>query len=417
MPAESKLRSAHLRVAYLTNLYPAVSHSFIRREIVAVEAAGIEVQRWSIRRSEGNLPDSADQAERVKTAILLDRPLAILAATLGTILASPWKSKRALQKALQFRSAGLKALGVRLAHFAEACFLHREWKRAAIDHVHVHFGTNPTSVARLAFALGGPRYSFTAHGPDEFDAPERIGLGDKVADAAFAVAISNYGRSQLMRWAPTDCWQRIHVVRCGVDRGFLDHISNHPVDQRTVRFSCVARLAPQKGIPLLLKAAHILANEGLNFELVLAGDGPLRTAVEAQIRELNLTSKVSVLGPIDSIGVRKLISASRAMVLPSFAEGLPVVLMEALALGVPVITTAVAGITELVDSDCGWVVPAGSAERLAEAMREALTADEGQLTAMGKIGAARVREKHDSNANGAMIARLIKVAHAHKSAE
>ena len=229
--------------------------------------------------------------------------------------------------------------------------------------------------------------------------------GEKIRRAAFTVAVSDYGRSQLYRWSDPADWPRIHVVHCGLDGTFLDAGATAPPE--TPRLVCVGRLAEQKGPLLLIEAAGRLAAEGRKFELVLIGDGPLRRPIEEQIARLGLREHVRILGWQGAEAVREEILRARALVLPSFAEGLPVVLMEALALGRPVISTYVAGIPELVTPGvCGWLVPAGSVDALTEAMREALSAPPEVLERLGRAGAARAAQRHDGAVEAAKLAAL-----------
>jgi glycosyltransferase involved in cell wall biosynthesis len=243
-------------------------------------------------------------------------------------------------------------------------------------------------------ALSGIPFSFTVHGPEEFDRPEGLGLDIKIARARFVVAISNFGRSQLMRWCPNDQWKKLHIVHCGVDDCFLDPTKSSPVpDVR--RLVCVGRLCEQKGHGILVEASARLADEGEPFELVLVGDGPLRSQIETLARDRGLSDQVRITGWKSGREVTQEVLAARALVLPSFAEGLPVVLMEALALQRPVISTYVAGIPELVvPGICGWLVPAGSVTALCEAIRSALHTPIERLEAMGEMGALRVRQLH-----------------------
>src|SRR5262249_15179262 len=198
----------------------------------------------------------------------------------------------------------------------------------------------------------------------------------------FTAAVSEFTRSQLYRWSDRADWSRIHVIHCGLDGTFLDAgTSAIPEAQRLV---CVGRLAEQKGPLLLIEAAGQLAAEGVMFELVLVGDGPLRSPIEQRIEQLRLRQHVRLAGWQDAMAVRDEILQARAVVLPSFAEGLPVVLMEALALGRPVISTYIAGIPELVEPGvCGWLVPAGAVGPLVDAMRAALTTSVGELERLG----------------------------------
>lgn len=386
-----------MRIAYLCNRYPAVSHSFVRREIAGVEAAGHRVDRYTVR-SPGALIDAGDQAEQLRTtAILAAGATGLGAALLRVALRSPGRLAGAL--GLAVRSAGWspRAMIRALAYLGEAAWLVERFRKAPVDHLHAHFGTNPTMVARLVRRLGGPPYSFTAHGPDEFDRPQELGLRGKIADARLAVAISSFGRSQLMRWSDPDHWHKLAVVRCGVDAGFLD-AAPRPAPSAP-RFAAVARLNGQKGLPVLIEAAALLKARGRDFHIAIAGDGELRDMLLRRIAEAGLTEQVELLGSIDGEGVRRLLEESRVFVLPSFAEGLPVVIMEALALQRPVIASAIAGTPELVDASCGWLVPAGSPDAVADAMEAAIDASDETIAAMGQEGRRRVALQHDAARN------------------
>jgi glycosyltransferase involved in cell wall biosynthesis len=281
----------------------------------------------------------------------------------------------------------------------------RRLRRSGARHLHAHFGTNAADVALLTHTLGGPSYSFTIHGPEEFDRPEKLSLVDKIEQAAFVVTVSEFGRSQVFRWCSHEHWRKVHVVHCGVDKSFLGG-GPHPVPD-TPQLVCVGRLCEQKGQLRLLEALALLKEEGVPCQVVLAGDGPMRAVIEAEVIRLWLHDRVRITGWLSGAEVRQHLLDSRVMVLPSFAEGLPVVLMEALALGRPVITTYVAGIPELVrPGESGWLVPAGSVEALAGAIRQALEAPGDRLTQMGHAGAASVAAAHDITKEAAILARL-----------
>ncbi len=399
-----------MRIAYLINRYPAASHSFIRREIAAVESAGIDVSRFSVRAPDpSQLPDQRDQAELRKTLVLLKAGAAhLLLGSLVAMLSRPVKTWKGLCIAFARCDWRPGEMIRRAAYFAEAAYLAKELELRKVQHIHAHFGTNPAAVARIAGALSGLPYSFTVHGPDEFDAPQKLDLAGKVRDAKFCVAISSFGQSQLMRWSAFNDWRKIKVVRCGVDEGFVD-IAKPTAVPESPTLCAVARLSGQKGIPLLLTAAAELKRRGRLFQLSLVGDGEMRHEVEELVALHHLRDEVVLVGWADSAGVIDHIQASRAMVLPSFAEGLPVVIMEALALGRPVVASSIAGIPELVDASCGWLVPAGSLPDLVEAMEQALDASPEHLARMGRIGRERVRKLHDSRLNGRHLADLFRM--------
>lgn len=191
------------RVAYLINQYPKVSHSFIRREILALERQGLTVLRFAARGWDDDVPDPVDQLERGRTRYLLQRgPAPALLAAAKLALARPGLFLGALHLALTMARRSERSVFHHLAYLAEASLLVGWLAEQGAGHLHAHFGTNPADVAMLTHALGGPPYSFTVHGPEEFDRPEALGLGEKGRRAAFVVAISSYGRSQLYRWLP-----------------------------------------------------------------------------------------------------------------------------------------------------------------------------------------------------------------------
>ncbi|KOP23417.1 glycoside hydrolase [Hapalosiphon sp. MRB220] len=393
-------------IAYLINQYPKISHSFIRREIASLETQGIKIQRFTIRSCNIDLVDEADKLELGKTRVVLEIGIVrLLIALLQVAVTRPTNFQQALW--LTFRLGWRSQRGVfyHLIYLAEACVLLRWLINTGVAHIHAHFGTNPTTVAMLCHVLGAPPYSFTIHGPEEFDAVNSLALVEKVKRAAFVVTVSSFGKSQLYRWCPPSLWSKIHVVHCGVDDGFL---ALSPIGiPKEPRLVCVARLCKAKGHLILLNAAGKLAAEGLQFKLVLVGDGPLRGEIENAIAQFGLQDFVEIIGWASNAEVRQHILAARAMVLPSFAEGLPVVLMEALALGRPVVSTYIAGIPELVESGvCGWLVPSGSVEALVVAMRKALQLPIEKLEQMGIEGRKRIVQQHNAVIEAGHLATL-----------
>ncbi|MBC7605085.1 MAG: colanic acid biosynthesis glycosyltransferase WcaL, partial [Ramlibacter sp.] len=225
------------RVAYLINQYPKVSHSFIRREILALERQGVSVLRLAVRGWADAVPDPVDAAERTRTRYLLEHGLVPLLGSAARIaLTRPGRIFSGMRLALTMWRRSDRTLLYHLAYLVEACAL-VEWLAAErIGHLHAHFGTNPAEVAMLARVLGGPPYSFTVHGPEEFDKPEGLGLSEKGQRAAFVVAISSFGRSQLYRWLPQAHWHKVQVVHCGLERSFHEGVDDSvaAVPQRLV---------------------------------------------------------------------------------------------------------------------------------------------------------------------------------------
>jgi len=383
-----------MRLAYLVNQYPKVSHSFIRREILALEALGASVLRVAARGWNDAVVDPGDVAERDRTQYLLQQGgLPLVAALLRVFFAQPGRVLRVARNALRLARLAPRPWPVHLVYLAQACRLLELARRDGVVHVHAHFGTNSAEVAMLCAQLGGPSYSFTVHGPEEFDAPASLHLREKVRDAAFVAVVSSFGRSQLYRWIPHAQWSKVEVVHCGIDEAFARAVPPAPPSSRMV--VCVGRLCEQKGQLLLLAAAREMARRGEDFELVLAGDGDMRPELERLIDDYGLRGRVRITGWVNGEQVRELLLQSRALVLPSFAEGLPVVIMEAMAVGRPVISTLVAGIPELVRHGTdGWLVPAGDCAALVQAWCELNAADDAQLAAMSGSARERVLQRH-----------------------
>ncbi len=385
-----------MKLCYLINQYPKVSHSFIRREILELENQGAEVLRIALRGWEQRVVDEQDIAEQGRTRyVLKGGVLQLPLCTLLLLVKGPLRFVRTFGESLSLSRGSDKALIKHLICFLEACVAARWASTAGATHIHAHFGTNSAEVALLASLLSGIPYSFTVHGPDEFDHPEGLRLRKKIHHASCVMAVSSYGRSQLYRWADTKDWDKIVVVHCGLDMASFDvpEIAN---GQGSHTLVCVGRLSEQKGQLLLLEALRQVLDSGVSCQIVLAGDGEMREAIERRAKTLGVLDHLEITGWIDSAQVKRQILAARALVLPSFAEGLPVVLMEALALRRPVITTYVAGIPELVqDGVNGWLVPAGDVRGLAQAMIACLECSEDKLATMGTNGRTRAMSRHD----------------------
>ena len=395
-----------MKIAYLINQYPKTSHTFIRREIAALEIVGVKVHRIAIRGQKETLVDDLDLREREETHYILDGGLMRMMVALVVLAArSPGRFGSACLKALKLMSKTDRPKVFHLVYLAEACALARYCGQHDIRHVHAHFGTNPAEVALLAHILGNMSFSFTVHGPDEFDCPEYLGIREKIESASFVAAISFYTRSQLLRWANQRDWSKVHVIRCGLDKGYFANVG--AASKSPDRFVSVARLSGQKGQLILLQAVKLLVEEGSAIQLVLAGDGELRSEVEESIDRLGIRSHVVVTGWLSNEAVRTEIEKSRALVLSSFAEGLPVVLMEAMAMGRPVLTTSVAGITELVrDGQEGWVYPPSSAVAIASAMRECMLATPERIDQLGEQAKRRCAEQHLIDDSAAKLSAL-----------
>jgi len=320
---------------------------------------------------------------------------------------APTRFVTALYLTLKMTRQSDRALLYHLIYLAEACRV-LSWVRAnGVQHIHAHFGTNSTDVAMMVHALGGPAFSFTVHGPEEFLRP--VGLVEKIRRATFVVAISSFGRSQLCLSTPYPDWSKIRIVHCGLEKSFYGEAASIPVS--APRLVCVGRLAPEKGQLLLIEAAARLMAKGVEFELVLVGDGPIRGVLENLIEKFSLVERVRITGWISNNEVRQEMIAARALVLAGFAEGLPVVIMEAMALHRPVVATYVAGIPELVcNGESGWLIPAASVDDLANAMQTCLARSPEELQAIGESAYRRVLERHSIEVEAAKLAAFFREA-------
>jgi glycosyltransferase involved in cell wall biosynthesis len=384
-----------MRIAYLTSIYARASDTFIRSEVLELRERGHAVATFSIRRAteDANVSDEV-RSEQAGTDYILSHPAwALLGAFSGQLLSRPAATARAAALAWRTRPPGAKALLLQAVYLIEAAYLAQQLIARRIEILHNHIAENSATVAMLASAISGVPFSMTVHGPGIFYHPLRWALPEKIARAAFTACISHFCRSQCMVFADPVHWPRLQIVRCAVGRSFMDvPIAPIPAAPRLV---CVGRLCAEKGMLVLVQAVAQFVAAGGRCELVLVGDGPLRGAIEALIAEHHLEDAVRILGWKDSDAVRAEIERSRALVLPSFAEGLPVVIMEALALGRPVLTTQIAGIPELVvHGDNGWLVAPGSVDELVAAIGELVAAPVDALQAMGRHGAARVAAQH-----------------------
>lgn len=396
------------KIAYFVNQYPMVSHSFIRREILAVERQGFEVLRIALRGWNGKLIDAQDIEERRRTRYVLQAgALPLLVALAKTLLASPGRFLSALALAVRMGRRADRPLPYHLLYLAEACRMLPWLRNFGAMHLHAHFCSNSAEIAMLVRALGGPRYSFTVHGTAEFDKLDFLGIEEKVDRAAFVVSVSSFGRSQLYRRIKHAQWPKISVIHCGLEPAFHDGEPTPP--SATPSLICVGRLSAEKGQLLLVEAAARLAAKGIQFNLVLAGDGEMRGQIEALSMRHGLKSRVRITGWISSAQVRDEILAAHGLVLPSFSEGLPVVIMEAMALRRPVLATCVGGIPELVQPGRhGWLFPAGSVDELAAAMEAFFSMSPDALHEMGEAAHLRVVARHSIDAEAEKLAELFR---------
>ena len=335
------------RIAYVVSQYPASSHTFIRREVDSLRAHGVDIATFSIRQpSESELVAAEDRASFAQTRFVLPLSAGRLArAHLGAIVRRPLAYAALLRLALRHRAPGVRALLWSLFHFAEGIVLADMLARGGVTHVHNHFANAGATVGMLAARFAGLPWSLTLHGISETDYPAGLMLGAKLEAAEFAACVSWFGRAQAMRVTAPAHWHKFAVVRCGLDLAtprLAAHVARTPGPRRTI--VCVARLSAEKGHLGLLEAIA-----PLDVELALVGDGPLRAEIEQAVARLGLGERVRFVGRLDEAATLDAVARAGLLVLPSFMEGLPIVLMEAMALGVPVVGSRVAGVPELIE--------------------------------------------------------------------
>lgn len=399
----------------MTFHYPALSQTLIVDEVLGLREAGFEIETWGLGPADpAALRTERNRREAANTRTL--RPLAwgaTLRAHLRAAATAPVGYVRMVIRTLRDRAPGLRALRLSLGAFVAGMRLWDELDRRGIRHVHVHWAGSPTHVAALVAAFGnharrdGPSWtwSMTVHGPTEFADNTALRYPERIREALFLVATSDFARSQLLRLLPTELWPKVRVVRCGVDLSGFDSAGERPPGDE-LRILYVGTLLGRKGQPVLLEAFAGLRRRGVSSHLTLVGQGPERDALEELAGRLGVTGDVTFTGGLGHDDVRAQYRRADVFCLPSFAEGQPVVLMEAMAAGLPVVSTWIAGISELVEHGAaGLLVHPGRADELEDALAR-LAADPDMRRRFGEHGRARVAREHDRSTNARELAKL-----------
>lgn len=361
-----------MRIAYLTSKYPDVSHTFILREVQALRDRGLDIATFSVRRSEtGNTLGIDAEREAASTRWLLPpQPAALVSATAWAIVSRPLLTCRALARSLLWRNMSLGQRLKWVCYFGEALLLAHWLVRACCEHLHCHFGNSGSSTGMLAALLADIPFSMTCHG-SELSSIRKFRLAEKIERAAFVACVSHHGKARLMHACQPKHWDKLRVVRVG-----MPPVAARPRIVRTAgpsRILCVARLSREKGHLVLFDALAELRDSGVDFQCTLVGDGPMRLVLEQRLVALRLTARVRLTGSLEPDRVALLYEQSDVVVLSSFSEGVPVVLMEAMAHGRPVVATRVGGVPELVqDGQNGQLVEAGDAHGLARGILRVL---------------------------------------------
>ena len=410
MPSRDAKGTA-FRVGYVMTHYPRLAQTFIAGEIDAVEQAGVEIQCFAMNAPDARELEATGAQERAaRTVYLKSAPARAVGALLAYLVRHPIGTSRILAKAIASGGGHPARTMRRLAHAAQAALVATEVQRLKIAHLHAHFGLAPATIAWLASGFaslhGRPvGFSFTIHGFHDFVDPAEARLDLKARDASGVVCISDFTRSQLFLLTDPALWPRFHVVRCGIDLSqwtYRAPVSAEP----PLNLLAVGRLSREKGFALLIDAVAQLRTEGVSLNLRLVGDGPLRSDLEAASRDIS--ECVTLTGELPPAAVREELGRADIFCLPSFSEGLPVSIMEAMAAGVPVVTTWVAGIPELAENGVtALAVPPARADALADALRT-LSADPALRQRLAEAARHRVEQLHDQRANGEQMASLLR---------
>lgn len=393
-----------MKIAYLTSLYPALSHTFIRREVAALRRRGLEIDTMSVRPVEpADLSFEEDREEAARTWTILPVGVWKLLRTHGLMLLShPLGYGAALGLAATHRVPGVRAAFWALLHFGEAVLLAAELEARDVRHLHTHFGNSGGTVGLLAARLLGIEWSLSVHGSKaEFDYPAAPLLGAKVRAAAFVRCVSRFGSSQLMRRSDPRDWRKLFVARCGVDVASLPALAEPPRRaEGPRRVVTVGRLVPEKGHQGLLEAFRWVAERREDVELTIVGEGADRQRLEEHAATLALESRVHLPGARSEPDVLRLVAEADVFALGSLIEGLPVVLMEAMALGTPVVAPRLSGIPELVEHErTGLLFTPGDWSELATGIERLLEDPE---LGEGLRQAARVRVEEDFDVSRAV---------------
>jgi glycosyltransferase involved in cell wall biosynthesis len=396
------------RIAVVCSRYPAVSHAFIVREVRALRERGVEVETFTVRRPGAHeLLSAEDREEHARTrALLPPNPLRLAAAHARAALTRPVRYLGALALSLRLSTGGARSALWRLFYFAEGVLLWDECRRRDLRHLHAHFANVGSDVSLLAAHVGGPgwSWSFMMHGCTELfdERPHR--LPDKIRRASLVVCNSHFTRAQLMKLVGRDEWEKLQVVPCGIDMRSLARLPHRPPGG-PLRILTVGRLVPGKGHAVLLEALASLRHQGIQTLATFVGDGPEREPLERLAEELRLDVRFAGAVGQDELGAYY--ENAQLFCLPTFAEGLGVVLLEAMGHGLAVVSTRVMGVPEVVDDgETGLLVLPGRADLLADAIAR-LGAASDLRERMGLAGRRRVVEEFGLERQGASVARLL----------
>jgi colanic acid/amylovoran biosynthesis glycosyltransferase len=336
-----------VRLAYFTNTYPRATDTFIRREVIGLRERGFDVLTFSVRKTgaDHDVDDEVINEKRNTHYLLPCSPITLLKSQIKAIVSRPLSYIDTLYLALKTSRPGIKGHLLQLIYFFEAILLADLVKEHKVEHLHNHLGDNSGTVTLLAAKFASITYSISIHGPHIFFDALHWALDVKTANSTFISCIGHFCKSQMMLYSDKADWDKLKIVRCGIDP---KHFSYREPSNKIHKLVYVGRLSAEKGVPILFDSLQLLKSKGYEFELSLLGDGDARQELEGSAKEYGISQHIKFFGFVDQKTIANTLQSSDIFVLPSFAEGIPVALMEAMAMGVPVIATYVGGITELV---------------------------------------------------------------------
>ncbi|WP_294039637.1 glycosyltransferase family 4 protein [Sphingomonas sp.] len=389
--------------------YPRNAQTFIAGEIDGVRAAGVEVACFAMNRPDAReLAVVGAQEKASVTTYLKDSPLGAIGDALAITLRHPVGMSRIIGAAINSGGGSVRRTIRRLAHLAQAARLARVAKAQGVRHLHAHFALAPATIAWFASRMmsldGQPvGFSFTIHGFHDFVDPGETRLDLKAHAADAVVCISDFTRGQLFLNSDPAVWPRARVIRCGIDLAAWQFATPERVAGAPT-IVALGRLSAEKGFGILIEALAQLQEAKLR----LVGDGPQRAVLTALADRLGVSERVTFVGELPPEQVRAELRAADIFCLPSFSEGLPVSIMEAMAAGVPVVATWIAGIPELAqDGVTALTVPPARVDALAEALRR-LADDPALGRKLADAARARVEAHHDQAINGRAMADLLR---------
>jgi len=407
-----------IKLGYLISQYPAVSHTFIMREILYLREHGFKISVASINKPGfSSKPTSVEQQEASQTYYVKETPfIQILTSLLKTMIFHPVLFFKGFFFAIYLNSLNIKQMMYGVFYFIEAILIGEWMKSLNLSHLHVHFANPASQVGLILTKIFPYTYSITVHGPDEFSDVTLNCLKEKTESAQFVCCISHYAQSQLMRLTSPQNWNKLRIAPLGVDPKEFNPITFRE-NPSPFQILCVGRLVPAKGQYVLLAALEILISQGRNISLKFIGEGSERKILEQEVAKRGLQSHVIFTGALNFDDVLKAYEQTDIFVLPSFAEGIPVSLMEAMAMEIPCISTSVNGISELIlTGNDGLLVAPADTQGLATAIATLIDHPDERLR-IGKAGREHVEDKYNFSKNIKVLIELFKEYLSSKSDE